>query len=91
MRIVAAAIRHDGAVYTLPAPARHHHIMRWMQERSLLPEFGYVAVDDFGFVASDMRYVRRKPAMLIAQAAGQIIRPASGGYQGPDLYSEDVW
>lgn len=80
-RIAAAAIRmDDGTVYTLPPPARHHTIM---QHFKLMP-----TPDQQGFVTDQGMWCRRRPALRIARAAGQIIQetaPAHG------LFSEDVW
>jgi len=89
LRVEAAAVCYEDIVYSLPPPARHHDVMRMAQEKLGIDSM-YIGPDGFGFVLSDGRYVRRAPAMLIAVKAGQFNR-RPGGYQGPDLYSEDVW
>ena len=87
MRIVAAAILHDGRVYVLPAPARHHDVMRSMLETHNVKASG---ASEQGFVTDTGKFVRRKPALIIAEHAKQIIpgRKVSGLCE---LYSEDVW
>lgn len=81
-RIVAAALLVDGKVWSLPAPARHHHlILHYCAEtgEQRIPRH------DQGFVTSTDRFVRRAPAALLAFRAGQIAELKNL------LYSEDVW
>ena len=82
-RIERAATRHEGAVWHLPAPARHHDVFREM-ERYGFTRWGE---EETGFWTSAYRYVDRLEAAQIAKAAGQIIDPQ----WPPDLYSEDLW
>lgn len=86
-KIVAAAVKKGEEVYSLPPPARHHDILQHMATLGLKQE----ADDTQGFLTDLGRFVRRKPAFYIAEAAGQLIRPKQGGYQGDELYSEDLW
>lgn len=82
MRIAAAAIRlDDGTIHTLPPPARHHTIM---QHFKLIP-----TPDQQGFVTECGTWARRKPALRIAERAGQLIREPTAPTHG--LFSEDVW
>ena len=87
LSIIAAAIRVEGrGVMALSPPARHHDLI---QQADALGLNGCVSGDDQGFMASDGRYVTRREAWMIADAASQINR--QGG--GPDgvLFSEDLW
>lgn len=93
-RIVAAAVRGPRMVvngttleqdrvlmtFTLPAPARHHHILHYLAR----PDFHV----EQGFLTSTGRFVSRKEAMGIAVAAGQV---SPSKVQSPDLFSEDLW
>lgn len=92
--IVAAAIRINGAVISMPPPARHHDILRqisglygpgdrpaWTYERE---EQGFL--DDCG------RFRDRRQALRHATECGQLLRTRMpGGYQGDELFSEDLW
>jgi hypothetical protein len=82
--IVRAAVRDcDGEVFHLAPPARHHTIIHKFRVRP--------GREDQGFLTSQGRYVDRLEAMAIAKSAGQLKRPETGGYQGPELFSEDLW
>lgn len=88
MRIAAAAIMKGGQVYSLPPPARHHDVLRYMSTLGLRQEGN----DEQGFLTECGEFVRRKPAMMIAEHAGQLKRKQGPGtYQGPELFSEDLW
>jgi hypothetical protein len=94
--IIAAAIRaRDGAIWTLPPPARHHDIGRFMLECG--EPTPYPSGDDRGFIVSATDpftgrvrplYQRRVPAKRIAEKAGQIL---FGKGQHRELLSEDMW
>ena len=74
---------HDGTVYSVPRPGRHHDVIRLMVEKGRpTPISG-----EQGFVLSDGRFARRKPAARIAITAGQIEKLK----WPPLLYSEDLW
>ena len=84
--VKSAAIRsdHNGALYTLPAPARHHHIIALMVAAGLpTPIQGKQ-----GFLLADGRFCGRKFAKIVAIKAGQQLPRASGSQE---LFSEDVW
>lgn len=95
-RIVAAAIQvrqwspypEPGAwvhmTYTLPAPARHPHILHAASYQQPEP---LMRIDQ-GFLTSTGRYVGRKEAMGLALIAGQV-DPATKRL--PDLFTEDLW
>lgn len=87
-RIAAVAVLLPGVPrpLTLPAPARHVHLLRQMvMDDELADRVGHA---DQGFVTTHGRYVCRCEAMRIALAAGQVAPPqAAAGV----LYSEDLW
>lgn len=84
-RIVAAACRWQGEVYSLPAPARHGDVMRHINRHA--DADAIIVPDDQGFLTSKGRYVNRFEARDIARLGGQAKSP-----QHPDqLFSEDVW
>lgn len=83
-RIEAAAVQYKGAVWTLPRPARHHHIL-WAIDR-VHPGGEIVLPDDQGFVTDAGRFVGRAEAKMVALGAGQTVAPP-----GSDLFSEDLW
>lgn len=81
--IVAAAIVRNGVVWALPAPKRHHDLIRLMADRGeAVP--GLAAQ---GFVDSNEGFVSRERAREIALAEGQVERPD----HATKLFSEDLW
>jgi hypothetical protein len=87
-RIVSAALqRPGGAISALPAPYRHHDIIRHMSGVGWSP--AKIALCEQGFVTDTGRFVDRKSAWRIADAAGQISR-LPGGVEGL-LFSENLW
>jgi hypothetical protein len=91
LRVVAAAIfiqgndqRHD-LILSMPPPARHHNIM--YAAANLGVDLTFVE-ESQGFLLSDGTFARRKPALEVARAAGQLLRE-TGPHIG--LFSEDVW
>lgn len=85
-RIVAAAIQTDAGTFSRPPPNRHHNVIRYVRE---LGYDGDVSGDRQGFVTDTNRFVGRREAWTIADAAGQIER-LPGGVEGL-LFSENVW
>jgi hypothetical protein len=87
-RLTHVAIRFEGVVYSLPAPNRHHHVIRDIAER-----LGIAYVDardeDQGFLDQSGRFLNRTDALVSALAFGQVKDPAK--IIGGRLYSEDVW
>ena len=84
--IVRAALRYEGTVYSLPAPARHHNVIALMIGDGLPSES--CTLKNQGFVTSTGRFVDRYEGFRIARAAGQLWRSPTP----PDmLTSEDVW
>lgn len=84
-RIERAAIRHDGNVYSVPRPGRHHNVI-W--EMVGLGGFSARDMHDQGFVTSAGRYVDREDGLRLALAAKQITLKHGNPRE---LYSEDLW
>jgi hypothetical protein len=83
--IVAAALKADDLIFSMPPPARHHTILHAL--------FDFKGGDlpvlcDQGFVTSTGRYVDRTEGLRIAVAAKQTDGPK---YQPTSLFSEDLW
>lgn len=70
-----------GMVYSLPRPARHHHILHAMPEMGRSPSRSMQ-----GFLTSTGRFVGRRQARVIAIRAGQV---EPNGIA--ELFSEDLW
>lgn len=80
---VAAIRDHDGTIYSVPRPGRHHDVIRLMVEKGRpTPITGTQ-----GFLLTDGRFAMRKEAGRLAIASGEI----SALKWPPDLYSEDLW
>lgn len=85
LQVVAAAVRTpDGLIHSMVPPARHDTIVHALTNMGHPQDFGE---DTQGFLLSDGRFCRRKPALRIAEQAGQLLKPT----KLPELYSEDVW
>jgi hypothetical protein len=86
--ITHVAIRFRGKIYSLPAPNRHHHIIRMIVEQT-----GAETVDgpsnDQGFLDESGTYYNRKQALAHAQYFGQIIDESK--VYADILTSENVW
>lgn len=84
-RIASAAIMRRGRVYTLPPPARHRDVIELMFGENGIPVGGE---SDQGFVTDTGRFVGRRQAWIIAEAAGQIVERFE-----PEgiLFSESLW
>jgi hypothetical protein len=84
-RILSAAIKTaTGQVVTLPAPARHLDIFRYMIDVLHLPSPGSVQ----GFVTDDGEFLGRRGARMVADLAGQVKPKAQ---RSPFLFTEDLW
>lgn len=81
-RITHVAIRYAGETWQLPAPNRHHHVIRAIG--------GIKGPDVQGFADENGTFLNRRQAMTLAMLNGQLNR-RPGGYQGPELFSEDLW
>lgn len=86
-KITHVAIRFRGTTYSLPAPNRHHDVIRHIAETT-----GAATVDahgnDQGFLDADGNYWTRRQARVVAEREGQLIKRAG---KFSELFSEDVW
>lgn len=85
-RIIAVAIFQDGVIYSLAAPARHHHVIAHMVRDVDLP---IPIKGKQGFVDDTGHFLSRAQALKVAKAAGQIIRRCGG--DNHELFSENLW
>lgn len=84
--ITVAAIKYKGVVYSLPRPARHHNIIRHIIEQT---GDEFIGENEQGFLDDEGNFLRRKPAKVIAEAAGQILDNNAPNLT--ELYSENLW
>lgn len=83
-KIIGVAVEYEGRIYSLLKPFRHHHVIREIG--------GIYGPHVEGFVTSDEHFLTRTEAMQLAKDNGQLNRRAGAQhYQGPELYSEDLW
>jgi hypothetical protein len=87
--IMQAAILREGVIWTLPRPARHHHIIAAMNDVDGNKGVMLKAHGEQGFISDNGTFLDREAAAIHAQVAGQLdgkrlIAP-------PKLYSEDLW
>lgn len=87
MRIVAAAVMFDQWIYTMPPPARHYNIVHLMDAKLGIRQDHR---SEQGFMTDTGHFMRRKPAMMIAENAGQLLKPIPSN-RSNDLFSEDLW
>lgn len=82
--IVAAACQVDGLTLSLPAPARHHDILRAMHFIGIP-----AGCEHQGFLDHRGVFLSRKTAMITAHQFGQM---KEGEFvDNGDLYSEHLW
>lgn len=86
IRITSVAIKFDGQVWSLPPPARHHDVIRWIAESN---GEGINGPDEQGFISSDGVFVNRTQALEIALAANQVLDV--NNVRANRLFSEDLW
>lgn len=82
--IVAAACQVDGLTFSLPAPARHHDVLRSMVTLGIPP-----GVEHQGFLDHRGVFLSRKTAMITAYQFGQM--DENEYVEDGDLYSEHLW
>lgn len=87
MRIVAAAVLFDQWIYTMPPPARHWNILHCMHGKLGIIQDHRV---EQGFMTDTGDFVRRKPALMIAEHAKQLLQPIPQN-RSQELFSEDLW
>jgi hypothetical protein len=86
--ITHVAIRYRETVWSMPAPNRHHDVIRFICDNTGLKTV-CAPEDDQGFLIDGETFCRRKPALLHARECGQL-KPGRDGVNGK-MYSEDVW
>jgi hypothetical protein len=107
LTIVAAAIRLPAAMNAsnphrvphlfmyMPPPARHHNILHSLVGQ-IADEYiertneSYVQQVE-GFLTDKGEFLDRRQAFLHARKCGQRITRPADGYQGDELFSEDLW
>jgi hypothetical protein len=89
-RIFGPAILVEGAQIpvVLPPPMRHHHVLQHMKALGFTREQIFSA--DQGFATDRQRFLNRKEAWHVAEAAGQIVRRDLVVPNGL-LFSEHMW
>lgn len=85
--ITHVAIQYAGKTYSLPAPNRHHDVIRLIAAENGV---GIAGPDVQGFLDFDGNFLNRKDAFVHVSKSGQLKR-IPGGYNGGNLYSEDLW
>ena len=83
-RLTRVAIRFQGKVYSLPAPNRHHHVIREILIQN--PDVRTVSNDEQGFLDESGRFLTRSQALVSAKMFGQLRCEPRG-----ILTSEDLW
>lgn len=87
LKVEAAAIMgKDGICYSLPRPARHYHVGKYMIEQGHPRPFP--GGDAQGFILTDGTFVTRKVAKDHAVINNQIL---PGESKCRELFSEDLW
>ena len=90
-KITHVAIRFKGVVYSLPAPNRHHDVIRYIIETTEHKKVDAHNDEDCqGFLDESGAFLRRKPALLSAKANNQI-KPGVTPSNHNGLFSEDIW
>lgn len=84
--IDAALLTKDGRVISLPRPARHHNIIRYMASNGYSPTD--IAQCEQGFTTNTRPFVGRVLAMQIAREYNQLL---DADNKASFLTSEDVW
>jgi hypothetical protein len=86
--IVAAAIVYDGVIWTLPRPARHHHIIK-----AHFDVTGRAGSGLQGFVDDEGDFWSREAAgkMVAYDKQKTRIQPDGSWFVGGPLLSEDLW
>ncbi len=83
--ITQVAIRYQGKVYSLPAPNRHHHILRMIFEETGEP----MEENEQGFLDEEGNFLNRIEALAHALAHNQVLDPDN--IRAGRLFSEDLW
>lgn len=87
--ILGVAVVYAGVCYRLPAPNRHHNVL---QEIVNLKGSRLIEPNEEGFYSACSTFLTRGFAMEVALACDQVNRRVGAQYyQGPELFSEDLW
>jgi hypothetical protein len=87
-QITHVAIKFGLRVECLPRPNRHHHVLHAINLKGGRREERGVE----GFLTSDGDFLTREEAYTLAKRNGQFARQMRPGcYDGPKLFSEDLW
>ena len=83
--IIAAAIKWEGEVYSVPNPGRHNHVFALMCKK--FPDGRPFIDEEQGFLTDQGKFLDRISAAEYAIEKGQIRELK----WPPLLYSEDLW
>lgn len=86
-QITHVAISYAGRIWSLPAPNRHHDVIRLIAKETGAGMYG---PHSEGFLTENGTYLDRRSARWLAASTGQFKR-AAGGTQSEELFSEDLW
>tara|TARA_R110000772_G_scaffold249530_2_gene363938 strand:+ start:72604 stop:72876 length:273 start_codon:yes stop_codon:yes gene_type:complete len=88
IRIKAAAIKHDGKIYSLPQPNRHADVAELIYK-----EVKPCNIKDIveGYLTSEDQFVDRVEAKRVAVKAGQQTNLRGHNFDYRELYSVDIW
>lgn len=87
--IVSAAVRNNGIIHSMPAPARHHQIVHAMNGEREAQGLLLLAHGEQGFLDSNGNFLDRVTAAKVAKFWEQI--KGRSLIAPPNLYSEDLW
>lgn len=82
-KIIGVAIKQDGVTHILPAPNRHHDVIKYMDMREIK-----LKVHEQGFITDSYRFIDRTEGAKLALESGQITELK---FNPNTLFSEDLW
>ena len=89
MKIVAVALKSkQGLIFTLPAPARHGHVISYMNYDQIKE---HPLTAEQGFLTDEGQFINRKQAMYVATEANQILEHMEHKLPKNELYSKHLW
>jgi hypothetical protein len=104
--IIAAAVKLPGKppaselILHVPAPGRHHNVLHslWHQfigeakDATVQRTHASYSGEIQGFLTDKGEFLDRRAALIHARECGQALKRQPGvGYQGDELFSEDLW
>jgi hypothetical protein len=87
--IIAAAIKFGDLVCHVPKPGRHYNVLHKLSNMG--GSYDIRETEVHGFLTDEGEFLGRLDAMRHALASGQTLMRRAGGYDGPELSSEDLW